>query len=156
LNLDGLTARNGRSTLGRTRPIGPGDPVFCSTAGTPLHYRNVVRRGLDKAIEAVGLNEEGRPKLRWDDLRHTYASLLISAGLNVVYVSRQLGHASPDITLKVYAHLFEEAEHAKQASAALEAVLGKAMESSGGERPRIGDLPGTERVAFLGGPATGG
>ena len=64
---------------------------------------------------------DGRAKLRWHDLRHTFASLLVAQGLNVVYVSRQLGHASPDITLRVYSHLFDQAEHGQRASAALEA-----------------------------------
>ena len=54
-------------------------------------------------------------------LRHGFASLLIANGLNVVYVSRQLGHANPTITLGVYAHLFERADHAAAARDALEA-----------------------------------
>lgn len=54
-------------------------------------------------------------------LRHGYASLLISNGLNVVFVSRQLGHANANITLEVYAHLFARADHADTAKAALEA-----------------------------------
>jgi hypothetical protein len=41
--------------------------------------------------------------------------------LNVVYVSRQLGHANPSITVEVYAHLFERADHAVAARDALEA-----------------------------------
>jgi integrase len=51
-----------------------------------------------------------RPKLRFHDCRHTFASLLIASGGTVVFVSRQLGHGSPDITLRVYAHLFDVAE----------------------------------------------
>ena len=53
-------------------------------------------------------------------LRHGYASLLISNGLNVVFVSRQLGHANANITLGVYAHLFGQADHAQTAREALE------------------------------------
>jgi integrase len=101
--------------------------VFASLAGGPLHYRNVVRRGLDKAVETAGLAEGGKPKLRWHDLRHTAASLLISEGLNVAFVSRQLGHADPSITLKVYARLFDAAEHAQRASDALEASFGSIL-----------------------------
>ncbi|WP_297452467.1 tyrosine-type recombinase/integrase [uncultured Corynebacterium sp.] len=41
------------------------------------------------------------------DLRHTAASLLISAGANVLQVQRQLGHAKPSITLDTYSHLFD-------------------------------------------------
>jgi len=40
--------------------------------------------------------------------------------LNVVFVSRQLGHSNPSITLEVYAHLFDRADHAQAAREALE------------------------------------
>lgn len=47
--------------------------------------------------------------------------MLISNGLNVVFVSRQLGHANPNVTLSTYAHLWGQADHAVAASDALEA-----------------------------------
>jgi integrase len=49
-----------------------------------------------------------------------YASLLIARRLDVVFVSRQLGHTNPRITLKVYAHLYARADHAHTARDALE------------------------------------
>ena len=61
-------------------------------------------------------------KLRFHVLRHTFARLLNRRGADVVFVTRQLGHSSPDITLRVYAHLFDAIEHAGKASAALDAV----------------------------------
>ena len=67
-----------------------------------------------RRIEAPG-------RLSLHSLRHGFASLLIPEGLNVVFVSRQLGHANPTITLGVYAHLFERADHATAARDALEA-----------------------------------
>ena len=75
--------------------------------------------GFRQAIKRAGL--EGPGKLTLHSLRHGFASLLIANGLNVVYVSRQLGHANPSITLEVYAHLFEPADHATAARQALEA-----------------------------------
>jgi hypothetical protein len=48
--------------------------------------------------------------------------------LDDLTVSRQLGHASPDITLRVYAHLFDHAAHAEQAREALEAGFGRMLE----------------------------
>lgn len=48
-------------------------------------------------------------------LRHTFASILIAQGLDVVFVSRQLGHANAAITLTVYAHRFDAARHAETA-----------------------------------------
>jgi integrase len=64
---------------------------------------------------------QGEGRLSLHSLRHAFASLLIAKGLNVVFVSRQLGHSSPTITLDVYAHLFEQADHAVAAREALEA-----------------------------------
>ncbi len=59
--------------------VGETDPVFASRVGTPLHFRNVSRRGLDEAVAAAGIKET--PKLRFHDLRHTFASLLIAKAL---------------------------------------------------------------------------
>jgi integrase len=108
----------------------PGDFVFTSRVGGPMHYRNVSRRGLDTAAKLAGLNGNGRPRFRFHDLRHTFASLLIAEGANVVFVSRQLGHASPEVTLRVYAHLFDQAAHADRARAALEASFGRMLGGS--------------------------
>jgi site-specific recombinase XerD len=47
------------------------------------------------------------PRVTAHDLRHTYASLAISSGANVLVVQRQLGHRSAAITLDVYADLFD-------------------------------------------------
>jgi len=48
--------------------------------------------------------------LRFHDLRHAFASALIHQGCDVVTVSHVLGHASPAITLRTYAHLWPKAE----------------------------------------------
>ena len=92
-----------------------------------MYFRNVTRRGLAAAITKAGLDGEGEPRLRFHDLRHTFASLLIAQGLNVVFVSRQLGHASPSFTLDVYGGLFDRAEHARRATEALEADFGELL-----------------------------
>jgi integrase len=42
--------------------------------------------------------------------RHTHASQLIASGLDIVTVSRRLGHSNPSITLTVYAHLFSNTD----------------------------------------------
>jgi len=54
-------------------------------------------------------------------LRHTHASHLIDAGIDVVKISRRLGHASVDITLRVYAHLFRKRDD--KSSAAINAAI---------------------------------
>jgi integrase len=55
-------------------------------------------------------------------LRHTHASQLIDAGVDVVTIARRLGHSSPAITLNVYAHLFRKDDG--KAAAAINAALG--------------------------------
>jgi integrase len=97
---------------------GPDDFVFLNRAGRPLDYRHV-GDNFRAAVRRSGVRADGRISLH--SLRHGYASLLISEGLDVVFVSRQLGHADPGVTLSVYAHLFARAKHALAARSALEA-----------------------------------
>ena len=47
-------------------------------------------------------------KLRIHDLRHTFGSWKLDQGEDIVYVSRQMGHADVSITAKVYAHLIKD------------------------------------------------
>ena len=61
------------------------------------------------------------PKVTLHALRHTHASQLIATGLDVVSVSRRLGHGNPAITLKVYALLFGDSS--SQAADVVEAAL---------------------------------
>jgi integrase len=144
---------------------GPDAFVFASETGGPMHYRNVVRRGLDKAIETAGLDLDGKPKLHWHSLRDTAASLMITEGLPVTYVSRQLGHADPSITLRIYARLFDAAEHAQRASDRLEASFGsllagrsegKTEERNAGEQRRMGVLQYAPEPAHVSQIGTGG
>lgn len=87
------------STAGRD----PGDLVFTSPEGGLLRLTNFRRRVFDPAAEAVGL-----AGLTPHELRHTAASLAVSAGANVKAVQRLLGHASAAMTLDVYSGLFED------------------------------------------------
>jgi integrase len=50
----------------------------------------------------------GMPDVTFHALRHTHASQLIDAGVDIVTISKRLGHAKPDITLRIYAHLFRK------------------------------------------------
>jgi integrase len=59
-------------------------------------------------------------------LRHSHASALIASGLDVLTVSRRLGHATPVVTLTTYAHLSEKTDEA--AAKAIEAALRTGIE----------------------------
>jgi integrase len=74
--------------------------VFPSNSGTPLNHSHILSRNFYPTLEKAKL-----PKVRFHDLRHTYASLLIDQGENIKYIQNQLGHSSPMLTLSVYAHL---------------------------------------------------
>lgn len=82
---------------------GPDDFVFTAPEGGVLRLMNFRRRVFDPAAKSVGL--EG---LIPHELRHTAASLAVSAGANVKHVQRLLGHASAAMTLDVYSGLFDD------------------------------------------------
>jgi integrase len=73
-----------------------------------------------KTIAALKL-----PKVTLHALRHTHVSQLIAAGLDVVTVSRRIGHSNPTVTLAVYAHLFGDT--GERAAAAVETALAGAL-----------------------------
>jgi integrase len=99
---------------------GRDQPIFTTPVGTPIDERGATYRGLRVALENAGIDRH----LSLHDLRHTAASLMISQGANVVYVSHQLGHSSPTITLGTYARLFDHAEHSETMRDRMEAAFG--------------------------------
>ena len=79
--------------------------MFCSRNGTPLEPGRVSRRWgrIRKRAAAHGV----RP-LRLHAARHTWATLALRSGKSLRWVARQLGHADPALTLRVYAHALSE------------------------------------------------
>jgi integrase len=63
------------------------------------------------------------PGITFHALRHTHASQLIDANVDIVTISKRLGHAKPDITLRIYAHLFRKDDG--KAAAAINAALSR-------------------------------
>jgi len=72
--------------------------VFSSVTGTALDESNV-RKAFNRLLGAAELDRRGPHQMR-----HTFASLLLQNGAPITYVSRQLGHKDPSITLRVYSH----------------------------------------------------
>jgi integrase len=95
--LKNLQARTIRRS-GCSRPDNP-ELVFTSPAGGPIYSDKLAKRF--KAI----LGQNGLPIIRLYDLRHTAATLALSAGVPPKVVAEQLGHASAAFTLDVYSHL---------------------------------------------------
>ena len=93
------------------------DFIFAGESGTPLLLSNFFRRHFQPVLERSKLAK----KIRLYDLRHTCATLLLSAGENPKVVSERLGHASIVLTLDTYSHVLPNMQQA--ATTKLETLL---------------------------------
>jgi len=82
--------------------------VFTDLRGGVLRNSNYRARVFEPAVEKCQRADDTFPSITPHDLRHTAASLAVSAGANVKAVQRMLGHAKASMTLDVYADLFDE------------------------------------------------
>ena len=76
------------------------DLIFTSTIGTPLNFKNIIERHFKPILKASNV-----PVIRFHDLRHTAASLMLNNNIPPIVVSRRLGHSKASITLDIYGHL---------------------------------------------------
>jgi len=83
---------------------GDADLIFPNEKGGVQDACNFVRREFKPALKRAGV-----PDVRFHDLRHTFASLLIQQGVHPKIISEQLGHASIQITMDRYSHLYDTA-----------------------------------------------
>ena len=90
--------------------------LFANLEGAPLS-RNAISSAWGDFAASVQL-----PEVTFHALRHTHASQLIDANVDIVTISKRLGHAKPDITLRIYAHLFQKDDG--KAAAAINSILG--------------------------------
>ena len=93
------------------------DFVFCNALGRPLEPQNILRRSFVPLLEKAGL-----PRVRFHDLRHTAASLLLALGENPKIVQEILGHSQISLTLDTYSHVLPtlQAEAIQRLNALLE------------------------------------
>jgi integrase len=90
--------------------------IFCTHGGRPLDSHHVARTSFKPLLERAGL-----PDIRFHDLRHTCATLLLSRGHHPKLVQELLGHASVALTLDRYSHVLPGM--GDQTAAAMEAAL---------------------------------
>jgi len=95
-----------------------GDPdlVFASTIGTALDPSNVVSRSFKPLLRRAGLLD-----IRFHDLRHACATLLLSEGVPVKVVQEVLGHSSVSVTMDVYSHVLPDMQ--EKVAAAIDGLL---------------------------------
>jgi integrase len=94
----------------------PGGLTFATEGGTIANPSNLRNRSFKPLLKRAGL-----PPIRFHDLRHTCATLLLSKSVNPKVVSEMLGHASISITLDIYSHLLPDMQ--EKAVEALENML---------------------------------
>ena len=106
-----LAALRAWQTREQARWLAAGRPfpawVFPSVTGTLLDPSNL-RKSLSRMLRAAGLHERGPHQLR-----HTFASQLLMKGADLAYVTYQLGHKDPNVTLKYYIHYLPPADGRK-------------------------------------------
>ncbi len=90
--------------------------VFVTQRGTLVNPTNLRKRSFKPLLEKAGL-----PAIRFHDLRHTCATLLLSKNVNPKIVSEMLGHATVAITLDTYSHVLPNMQ--ESAARALEDTL---------------------------------
>lgn len=78
--------------------------VFVTDTGAPIHVSDLVKQ-FKNALKKAKL-----PTIRFHDLRHTAATLMLADGVPLVTVSKILGHSSPAITAMIYAHALDDAK----------------------------------------------
>ena len=91
-----------RQLLTELRSMAPAGATFVFPGAGATGYRNPPYKDWVAICEAAGIVDA-----RMHDLRHTYASVLVSAGLSLPVIGALLGHSHPETTAR-YAHLFDD------------------------------------------------
>jgi integrase len=101
---------------GNVRHLTGDDLVFADEVGRPLKRWDVTY-GFQALLDRAGIR-----RIRFHDLRHTYATLALSAGVPLQVVSRALGHSTIAITANTYSHVVPD--QMREAANALDRILG--------------------------------
>ncbi len=121
LTLDALKAHR-EKMRGEDHDVKTG-AVFVTSNGTFIGKSNLIHQVHRPLLERAGL-----PVYKFHALRHTHASKLLARGRNLREVSERLGHSSPALTLKVYAHLLPGA--GKEPAKVLDQMFGSGLSYS--------------------------
>lgn len=99
--------------------------VFHDGRDGPLRPSNVYRRSFKPLVAKAGV-----PLIRFHDLRHTFATLALSAGVHVKVVQEMLGHATVAITIDTYSHVLASLQ--ADAPASIDLFLARSVAANGG------------------------
>ena len=110
-------ARQAERLLASRHRVTDDDFVSCDAAGEPLWGRHVTTLQLKALLRRAGL-----PAIRFHDLRHSAATLLLAQGVHPKIVSEMLGHKTVEMTLDRYSHVVPSMQ--EQAMRKMQEVLG--------------------------------
>ena len=96
--------------------------VFTTNVGTPVDTSNVLH-DFQRLLKRSGFE-----KMRFYDLRHTHASLLIAVGVHPKKIAERLGHASIKLTMDLYGHLFEGSD--RESATRMQKMFGSEPDNS--------------------------
>lgn len=82
--------------------------LFHLPKDTERVFHDITNNGVKKTLDNTLKKAKIERKIRFHSLRHTHASILLSQGVQVVSVSKRLGHANPTVTMQTYAHVIKE------------------------------------------------
>lgn len=93
------------------------DLVICTSKGTPVNPENL-KRTFERLIKEARV-----PKIRFHDLRHTHATMLLAQGVHAKVISERLGHSNIKTTLDIYSHVLPNMQ--EEAANQIDALLSK-------------------------------
>lgn len=96
--------------------------VFCTEIGTPLNPSNIFNRSFKPLLEKAKL-----PRIRFHDLRHTAATLLLAQGVHPKLAQEYLGHSQISLTMDTYSHVVPSLQ--KEVAKAMDKILTAHMKS---------------------------
>jgi len=114
--------RQAEALLATGHRVTDDDLIFTDATGDPLWGRQVTTRELRPLLRRAEL-----PRIRFHDLRHTFATLQLAAGTNPKIVSEMLGHKEVYITLDRYSHALPTLQ--AEAMGRLDVILGRTQKA---------------------------
>jgi integrase len=108
----------------------PGDAIVLATFDGKPQSPNTITKAWQRAIKGIDMPEAGL-----HSLRHTHVSMLLASGMDILTISRRIGHASVAVTLDVYGHLIHGTDD--RAAAIMDAALGSNPVADGVKKPEI-------------------
>ncbi len=110
--------------------------VFTTSIGTPLHGCSVTHR-FQAALKAAGLR-----RIRFHDLRHTCATLLLAQGVHPRIIMEILGHSQIAVTMNLYAHVIPAMQ--KEVAAQMDAILAPPKAEESGVATSVATKPASD------------